>query len=454
MLHRKIESRIQDYLQNGSNKIMIVDGARQIGKSFIIRYIATECLKERFPNFIELNFHEDSLGEKLFKDIGNKDDFYFQLSTFAGEKMKERDNTLIFLDEIQEYPQFLTMLKFLKQDDRFTYICSGSLLGVTLEKTPSIPMGSIDLVKMYPLDFEEFLWANGFNKYAIDTLREKFEKRQSLEEASHNRLMDLFKKYLLIGGLPDAINSFLAKRNIVEVRKIQSDIHDYYGDDAAKYDKDHKLKIKRIYDLIPSRLENKKKRIVIKDIENIEGKKAKDYQDEFDYLINAGVALEVQALSSPVFPLSESKTRNLLKLYLNDVGILTGILYRNNVKAVLGEERSVNLGSVYECVVAMELQAHGHKLYYYDNKANGEVDFLIDDFNSLSVAPLEIKSGKDYTVHSALNKFLKVKDYHVKKGYVLSNERRIYEENNIVYLPVYMVMFFQADAIDEENQAL
>ena len=433
---------------------MIVDGARQIGKSFIIRYIATECLKERFPNFIELNFHEDSLGEKLFKDIGNKDDFYFQLSTFAGGKMKEKDNTLIFLDEIQEYPQFLTMLKFLKQDDRFTYICSGSLLGVTLEKTPSIPMGSIDLVKMYPLDFEEFLWANGFNKYAIETLREKFEKRQSLEEASHNKLMDLFKKYLLIGGLPDAINSFLAKRNIVEVRKIQSDIHDYYGDDAAKYDKEHKLKIKRIYDLIPSRLENKKKRIVIKDIENIEGKKAKDYQDEFDYLINAGVALEVQALSSPVFPLSESRTRNLLKLYLNDVGILTGILYRNNVKAVLGEERSVNLGSVYECVVAMELQAHGHKLYYYDNKANGEVDFLIDDFNSLSVAPLEIKSGKDYTVHSALNKFLKVKDYHVKKGYVLSNERRIYEENNIVYLPIYMIMFFQADVIDEESQTL
>ena len=442
MLHRKIEQKIIEYLQNGSNKIMIIDGARQIGKSFIIRYVGSELLKDKFSNYIEINFIEDSIGEKLFENINNKEDFYLQLSMVAGEKMKEKDNTLVFIDEIQQYPQFLTMLKFLKQDDKFTYICSGSLLGVTLAKTSSIPIGSIDVVHMYPLDFEEFLLANGFNEYAIHSLRLKFEKLESLEINTHNKVLDLFKKYLLIGGFPDAINSFISKRNIVEVRKIQRDIYDYYGDDASKYDREHKLKIKRVYDLIPSSLENKKKRIVVQNIENIKGKRFTNYQDEFDYLINSGIALEVKALSTPVFPLIESCGKNLLKLYLNDVGLLTNILYKNNIKAVLSDEKSINLGTVYESVVASELKAHGYNLFYYDNKGNGEVDFLIDDYDNLSVLPLEIKSGKDYTIHSAIDKFLLNKDYNVKKGFVLSNEREIFEKDNIIYLPIYMIMFF------------
>ncbi len=442
MLYRKIEQRIVKYLESNSNKIMIIEGARQIGKSYIIRYVGSELLKDKFKNYIEINFIEDSLSTKLFADVKNKEDFYFQLSMIAGDKMKEKENTLVFIDEIQEYPQFLTMLKFLKQDDRFTYICSGSLLGVTLSKTPSIPIGSIDLVHMYPLDFEEFLLANGFNKLAINSLRAKYENRISLEEASHNKVLDLFKKYLLVGGLPDAVNSFIEKKNIVEVRKIHTDICSYYSDDASKYDHEHKLKIKRIYDLIPSSLENKKKRIVVKDIENKKGTRFSSYEDEFDYLINSGIALEVKAISTPIFPLVESSGKNLLKLYLNDVGILTNVLYKNNINAILKDERSINLGTVYESVVASELKAHGHNLFYYDNKANGEVDFLIDDYDNLSVLPLEIKSGKDYTLHSAINKFLSNKDYNVKKGYVLSNNREIYEKNNTVYLPIYFIMFF------------
>lgn len=443
MLHRKIEEKIINYLHSDSNKIMIIDGARQIGKSYIIRYVASELLKDKYPNYIEINFVEDYLGDRNFENIKNKEDFYFQLSMIAGEKMKTKDNTLIFIDEIQQYPQFLTMLKFLKQDNRFTYICSGSLLGVTLAKTTSIPIGSIDVVHMFPLDFEEFLLANGFNNFAISSLREKFEKLESLEESIHNKILDLFKKYLLIGGLPDAVNNFIQNKNIVEVRKIQSDVYDYYGDDASKYDRDHKLKIKRIYDIIPSCLENKKKRIVLQDIENIKGKRFTNYQDEFDYLINSGIALEVKALSSPIFPLIESSGKNLLKLYLNDVGILTNILYKNNINAVLNDMRSINLGTVYESVVASELKAHGYNLFYYDNKSNGEVDFLIDDYDNLSVVPLEIKSGKDYTVHSAMNKFLSNKDYNVKKGYVLSNERKIFKRDKVIYIPIYMIMFFQ-----------
>ena len=443
MLYRKIEKKIENYLKNPSNKIMLIDGARQIGKSYIIRYVCTEVLKNKFKNYIEINFVEDSISDRIFANINSKEDFYLQLSMFAGNKMGNKDNTVIFIDEIQEYPQFLTLLKFLKQDDRFTYICSGSLLGVTLLKTPSIPIGSIDINHMYPLDFEEFLLANGFNSSAINILKQNFENLTSLDETTHNKMLDLMKKYLFTGGMPDAVNSFLKNQNIMEVRRIQSTIYDLYGDDASKYDREHKLKIKRIYDLIPSTLENKKKRIVVQDIEGIKGKRFSSYQNEFDYLISSGIALEVKALSTPVFPLIQSSNKNLLKLYLNDVGLLTNILYKHNIRAILNDEKSINLGAVYESFVASELKAHGYNLFYYKNKANGEVDFLIDDYNNLSVLPLEIKSGKDYTIHSAINKFIKNKDYNVKRGFVLSNERKIFEEDNIIYIPIYFIMFFQ-----------
>ncbi len=443
MLHRKIEEKIIEYLNSNSNKIMIIDGARQIGKSYIIRYIAKEVLKTKFPNYIELNFVEDSLSERMFADVKNIDDFYFKLSIFAGESMHEKENTLVFIDEIQEYTQFLTLLKFLKYDDRFTYICSGSLLGVTLSKTTSIPMGSIDIIHMYPLDFEEFLWANGFNKFAINSIKLNFENLECLEENLHNKILDLLKKYLLVGGLPDAVNTFVDSKNIYEIRKIQTNIHDFYGDDASKYDKEYKLKIKRIYDLIPSNLENKKKRVVAQEIENIKGKRFSNYQDEFDYLISSGIAIDVKAISNPTFPLIQSNSKNLLKLYLNDVGILTNLLYKNNANAILNDQNSINLGTVYESVVASELKAHGYNLFYYDNKTNGEVDFLIDDYDNLTTLPLEIKSGKDYLIHSAMNKFLQNKDYNVKKGYVFSNERKVFEKNNVVYMPIYYIMFFK-----------
>ncbi len=438
MLYRKIEKEIEKHLKSSSNKIMIVNGARQVGKSYIIRHVGNKL----FANYIEINLLEDSLGNRNFENVRTVADFYLQVSMLAGDKMKDKQNTLIFLDEIQAYPHLLTLLKFLKQDDRFTYICSGSLLGVTLAKTSSIPMGSIALMQMYPLDFEEFLHANGFNEYAVSALRDKFEKQETLDESTHRTVHDLLKKYLLVGGLPDAVNSYISDYNIVNVRNIQGEIHDFYAADASKYDAENKLKIRRIYDMIPSTLENKKKRIVVKDIENKKGKTFTQYQDEFDYLVNAGIALEVKAISTPVFPLIESSGKNLLKLYLNDVGILTGILYQNNIRAIMDDERSVNLGTVYESVVASELRAHGKTLFYYDNRNNGEVDFLIDDYDSLSAVPIEVKSGKDYTVHSALNRFLSNPDYHVKKGYVLSNERKVYEENNVIYMPIYYSMFF------------
>lgn len=441
MLYRKIAADIEHHLRTTPDKILLVDGARQVGKTFIIRHVGQQL----FTHFIELNMVEDSISERLFANTHSVEDFYLQVSMLAGDKMQERDNTLIFIDEIQAYPHLLTLLKFLREDGRFTFIASGSLLGVTLSQTTSIPMGSIRKLQMYPLDFEEFLYANGMNAFAIAALRRKFDAREALDEATHNKMMDLFRKFLLVGGMPDAVNAYLNEKNIQRVRDIQREIHEYYMIDASKYDDAHKLKIRRIYEMIPSNLENKKKRVVVKDIEGKKGRTFAHYQDEFDYLVSAGIALEVRAISTPVFPLIESSGKNLLKLYLNDVGILSGILYGSNIRAIMDDERSINLGAVYESVVASELSAHGYPLYYYDNRSKGEVDYLIDDYDSLSVVPIEIKSGKDYSVHSALNAFVKNEQYPIKQAFVLSNTREITSKEKITYLPIYFILFFQKD---------
>ena len=435
MLYRKIEKDIEGYLRAEDDRIMILEGARQIGKSFIIREVG----KKLYDNFIEINFAEDDEGPKIFKGIGTTEGFYFTLSSVYGEKLDRYENTLIFLDEIQHYPQYLTLLKFFREDRRFRFIASGSLLGITLRETTSIPVGSIIRKNMYQLDFEEFLIANGFGQEALNTLRTKLMNRESLDESLHDYIMNLFRRYLLVGGLPAAVNEYLDSHNIVKVRNVQENIRSLYEVDATKYEKDSNktLLIRRIYNMIPSQLENKKKRIIIKDIQNKIGDRFDNYLEEFEYLISSGTALKVSAISNPKYPLAESAHKNLMKLYLNDVGLLTMLLYKNSIRPVISDEDSVNLGSVYESVVAQELKAHGHKLFYYDNKQRGEVDFLIDDYSSTTILPIEVKSGKDYTRHSAMNNLLKVRDYDIASGLVLSNSREIKTVGNVSSMPVY-----------------
>ena len=449
MLYRKITKRIEEYLSSDSNRMLLIEGARQIGKSYIINHVGSKM----FANYIEINMEKDKLGDRIFAEAKTTNDFYMALSIFAGDKMKEKSNTLVFIDEIQAYDHLLTLVKFLMEENRFTYIASGSQLGVTLKNTQSLPIGSLDIEHMYPLDFEEFLYANGVGQMAVESMRESFKNRESLQETIHQKIMDLFKKYLLVGGLPKAVKTFVQTHNVAEFRSVQNEAHQLYGVDASKYEEENnkKLKIRRIYDMIPSSLENKKKRIVIKDIENKDWKRTDDYLEEFDYLICSGVALEVKAISTPTYPLIENSGKNLLKLYLNDVGILSGIYYKNNIKAIMTDVKSINLGAIYETVVAQELKSHGFALHYYDNKKIGEVDFIIDDVDNLSNIPIEVKSGKDYKIHSALDKFLSNKDYNIKKAYVFSNEPEVYTENNITYLPIYYVMFLKNESTDSEQ---
>lgn len=439
MLYRKIEKDIATHLESGSDKILVIDGARQIGKSFIIR----ETGKRLFPNFIEVNMETDRVGDRVFANARTVDDFYIALSTVAGDRMGKRADTLVFIDEIQAYDNLLTLLKFLREDGRFTYIASGSLLGVTLRTTSSIPLGSIIIRQMFPLDFEEFLIANGVGGVLLDALHDNFARRSPMPEAVHGKLLDLFRKYLIVGGLPDAVNEFVVTKNVQRIRQVQDSVRRLYGVDAARYDDHGRLRIQRIYDMIVSNMENRKKRVVAKDIDGRTGKRMTDYTEEFDYLVSSGIALEVKAISKPSFPLIENSGKNLLKLYMNDVGLLTSVFYGSNINAIMNDVASINLGSVYETVVAQELCAHGFSLYYYDNKKNGEVDYLIDDMGNLSVLPLEIKSGKDYRVHSALDKFLGIKEYNIRQAFVLSNAREVETRDGITYMPIYYISCFR-----------
>lgn len=449
MLYRKIALKIESFLKSEKKRMLVVSGARQVGKSYIIREVGMRL----YSNFIEVNMEEDKQSNRLFENARTVEDFMIALSTIAGAKMKDSEKTLVFIDEIQAYSHLLTLAKFLVEDGRFTYIASGSQLGIALKTTQSIPIGSIELLSMYPLDFEEFLIANGVGELLINEMRRKFEAKEALNESLHMKVMDYFRKYLLVGGMPSAVNTYLSEHNMVSVRNIHRDISLLYKNDAAKYESEslRKLKIQRIYDMVPSNLEKVKKRIVAKDIELKKGKRMADYQDEFEYLISSGITLEVQAISKPSYPLVENSGKNLLKLYMSDIGLLTGILYHNDVQPIMNDKCGVNLGSVYENVVAQELKAHGFKLYYYDNKKNGEVDFLIDSVDLLSALPIEVKSGKDYYIHTALNNLLKVDEYKITNGIVFSNEAKVYNNGNVIYMPIYYVMFLRSSAFDNSE---
>ena len=449
MLYRKIASKIESFLKSEKKRMLVVSGARQVGKSYIIREVGMRL----YSNFIEVNMEEDKQSNRLFENARTVEDFMIALSTIAGAKMKDSEKTLVFIDEIQAYSHLLTLAKFLVEDGRFTYIASGSQLGIALKTTQSIPIGSIELLSMYPLDFEEFLIANGVGELLINEMRRKFEAKEALNESLHMKVMDYFRKYLLVGGMPSAVNTYLSEHNMVSVRNIHRDISLLYKNDAAKYESEslRKLKIQRIYDMVPSNLEKVKKRIVAKDIELKKGKRMADYQDEFEYLISSGITLEVQAISKPSYPLVENSGKNLLKLYMSDIGLLTGILYHNDVQPIMNDKCGVNLGSVYENVVAQELKAHGFKLYYYDNKKNGEVDFLIDSVDLMSALPIEVKSGKDYYIHTALNNLLKVDEYKISNGIVFSNEAKVYNNGNVIYMPIYYVMFLRSSAFDNSE---
>lgn len=437
MFRRKIEKILTKNYQDENARILIVEGARQIGKSFIVRKTA----QNYFKKYVEIDLKSDYEGKQHFLDIRDTTSFYIHLSSIFDLRGADLSNTIIFFDEIQYYPHLITLLKDLYKERKYRYIVSGSLLGITL-KHIFIPMGAIDEVEMFPLDFEEFLWANGVGTDVIDYLRSAFSNLTPINEAIHKRILYLFKDYLVSGGLPDAVKAYVLNKDVKATRRVQTKIYSYYQDDAARYQENTKLKIAKIYEDMVSNMSNKVKRVNFKAIENKVNSSFEKYQDEFEYLVSAGVANQVKAVSNPKFPLFDATAKNLIKLYYNDVGILTNILFKTSVQPILNTDKNINLGSVYEHACATELKAHEHNLFYFDSRKVGEVDFLINDYDLLSPVAIEIKSGNDQNNFRALPKLIDKNGlYKLAKGYVFGNKNIVKQEGNLITLPIYLIMF-------------
>lgn len=433
---RRIEGTILDYFKTDDAPILLIDGARQIGKSYIVR----ELGKEHYRNYVEINLAEDKDGNGIFRDIRDTRALYMAIQSISGRILGDSKDTLVFIDEVQEYPHILTMFKFLRQENRYKFIASGSLLGVTLRKSASIPVGSVSVRRMYPMNFTEFLWANGIDDDLIGQLQDASKGIVSVPDGIHLRMMRLFKDYLICGGLPYCVNLFLEGHEIVSVRDAQLEIFEMYKTDASRYDEENKLRTRLILDLVPSMIENKKKRIYAKDIESKDKARFANYREDFETLVCSGVVLETVCCANPAFRLLESAKRNMVKLYMADIGLLTAILYRYNVTPFISEQSPVNLGNVYETVVAIELASNGHDLFYTDNKRLGEVDFLVDDYDTLGVKMLEVKSGKDFRNHRSLDNYLG-SDNGTSQGIVLSNNPQVERTGDVTYMPIYMSTF-------------
>lgn len=432
MLYRKIECELKSWLDS-SKKAILIDGARQVGKSTIV----LQFLKAQNQEFVCFDLIKDKNVLDAFNTSSSADQLLLRLSALSSKPLNP-GKTIIFIDEAQEAEDAITPIKYLVKDQRYRYVVSGSLLGIKMKNVQSIPIGYMSVVQMYPLDFEEFALANGVNPSIISYLETCFETKETVDAQIHKQMLELFNLYLIIGGMPEAVQEFVNSHNIARVQSILADIDQNYQMDISKYDKEEKLLIEDIYKLIPSELNAQNKRFILKELN--QNARFYQYDSSFVWLINSGVGLFTYNVDNPVYPLLASKERTLFKLFLCDVGLLCSKLYGETVIKILNGETNVNFGAIYESVVAQELTAHDFPLFYHNNKKRGEVDFLIEQEDQ--VVPIEVKSGKDYKRHSALTNMLQDPSLQIEKAYIL-NYGNIQVQDRKIYLPVYMVMFIK-----------
>lgn len=434
-LKRKIKDYITAYYKQTNNALLIT-GARQTGKTFSIREFG-----KQFKSFVEINFVEQPDAVELFKGAQNSDDILLRLSAISTKPLIKGE-TLVFFDEVQKCPDIVTAIKFLVNEGSYRYILSGSLLGVELKDLRSEPVGYMGIKTMYPLDFEEFISCVGISDSIINTLRTAWETRKPIDAFVNKKLMELFRLYLVIGGMPAAVNKYLESNNLQEVMLLQHDIIRLYMRDIAQYDAANKLYINDIFNLIPPELNAKNKRFVLKRLN--ENAKFERFKNSFLWLTNAGVAIPVYNVEEPKTPLMLARSRNLFKLFQSDIGLLAAQYAEGIQMRIIKNEKDINFGAIYENAVAQELVAHELTPYYYNNKKKGELDFLIEIGGQ--VLPIEVKSGKDYVVHRALANIMDCKEYGLKEAIVFCNDN-LRTVGNIVYAPIYMVMFLQKKQI-------
>ena len=437
MLKRKIEKDIMRWIES-SDKALLIYGVRQAGKTYIVR----ECLKAAGCDYIEFNLIRQPEIVEILDGATGIDDLILKLSLYSDKKIVP-GKTFFFFDEIQRYKEIVTKIKFLVDNNRFRYIMSGSLLGVEIVNLKSAPVGYLQTLNMYPLDFEEFLQIFNVGEPVLDMLRKAFTSKTPVDEVIHDKIMKMFNLYLIIGGMPAAVEKYRTTGNIDDVMDEHRAIIEQYKLDFTQYEEENrKLIITHIYELIPAELNEKNKRFMIADIKK--GLRYDRVEDSFTWLWKAGVALGVFNTTEPTVPLLLNEKSTLFKLFLSDVGLLTTIYGKACKLKIVSKEKDINKGAVYENVVAQELHAHGYPLYYYNSKKKGELDFVVEHVGQ--ALPIEVKSGKDYEKHSALDNVMAVEEYGIREAYVFTNDN-VKVDGRLTYYPIYMVMFLQDDPI-------
>ena len=442
MLYRKVKIKIEEWLKNDKEALLIT-GARQVGKSYIIK----QTLKENNIDYIDFDLINDTQILNALTKALNKDIETFISVLRVSSKRVINENTVIFIDEVQECKEIVTIIKYLLEYGKYRYILSGSLLGVELVDLRSAPVGYLKILEMYPLDLEEFLIANGLGNDVLTSLQKSFLNKQPVNEFIHNELINAFYKYLIVGGMPAAVQEYINTGDFMRVKGIHDEIIQLYKLDFTKYEQKNKLKLIKTYDLIPSELNMKNKRYILKNLDK--ELRFERFENSFNWLESAGVSLPCYNVTEFMIPLEASKKSNLFKLFLSDVGMLTSLYGTATILELLNNGKNINCGAMFENVIAQELKAHGFKLYYFNTKKHGEVDFLIEYNNKL--LPIEVKSGKDYQSHSALSYFINQKTFN--EAFVFSNNN-VKTNNNVFYLPIYMIMFLHSDFNIERKEKL
>lgn len=433
MIDRYLDHIIEQHYASSKNALYLY-GARQVGKSYAIRKYA----QAHYPIYLELNFYKDKVLRDLIATAPSAKEALQRIALHAKVQL-EADKTFIFFDEIQKCPEVITMVKFLVEDGRYRYALSGSLLGVELEgkkKVESWPVGYMAEQHVYPLDFKEFILALGVGERIVDTLKDCWERKVAVDDKIHQEMMKLFHLYLIVGGMPAPVQTYIDTQDFVQVESRQKEILDLYRKDIKEYNPGRELQINEIFDLIPPELNAMNKRFILKDMHN--AARFRQYANDFLWLKQAEMALPTFNSEVPVAPLKLNEKRNLFKLFQNDVGLLACQYAEGIQLRILTGDSSINYGAIYENVVAEELHAHGWNLYYFNSKHQGELDFLLE--RDAEVIPLEIKSGKTYERHNALKNVLKNEEYHIQQALVLCNDN-LRVEGNITYAPIYMLMF-------------
>ena len=439
MLTRTVDRILLDHFKI-SKTALLIEGARQIGKTFSIRQFG-----KKFKTYIEINFIEQPVAISLFKDLSNTKDLLARLSLFTKQKLIKRD-TLIFFDEVQICPEVITYIKFLVDEGSYNYILSGSLLGIEINDLRSVPVGYLTIKRMFPLTFREFALNLGLNSSILENLETSFKEKKPVDDFIHKKMMELFRVYLVVGGMPVAVNRYIETNNLNEVIDIQNQIVNLYKKDITQYDKNNKLAIAQIFELIAPQLNSQNKRFIIKDIKS--GVKFDRYENSFLWLKDAGFALPVYNVETPKIPLKLSKSRSLFKLFMSDVGLLASEYSQGIQLKIISGDDKLNYGAIFENYIAQELTACEHDLYYYNNKKRGELDFLIEYDGE--VLPIEVKSGKDYKVHRALSNIMDCGEFNLNRALIFNNSN-LKVEGKLTYAPIYMAMFLKQEINDEDS---